>query len=158
MIEVSLVDIEVHHTGIGTANLCDIGIAETATYLSSTAPVLDFSLNLRVSAFNHTRNNSRTLASTVQVGYHLTDGTAGIELTQPDGNIGLSVIGSQLLLHIHDNHRHIEVAHRRQHIIRCAIGEHLQDNEVYIGSTELIAGLHRLFLGGHHSAINDFDG
>ena len=158
VIEVGLVDIEVHHTGIGTANLCDIGIAETATHLSSTAPVLDFSLNLRVSAFYHTCNDSRTLAGTVQVSHHLTDGTAGIQLAQPDGNIGLSVIGSQFLLHIHDDYRHIEVAHRRQHIIRGAIGEHLQDNEVHIGSTELITGLHRLFLGGHHSAINDFDG
>ena len=158
VIEVGLVDIEVHHAGIGTANLCDIGVAETTAHLSSAAPVLNLSLNLRVATFYDTRNHSRTLTGTIQVGHHLTDGTAGIELAQPDGNVRLCVIGSQLLLHVYDDHRHIQVAHGRQHIIRGAIGQHLQDDEIHVGRTELIAGLHRLFLRGHHSTVDNLDG
>ena len=82
------------------------------------------------------------LAGTLQVGYHLTDGTACIEVTQPDGDIGVGIVGSQLLLKVHDHNGNVEVAYSGQHIIRGAIGQHLKDDKIDIGSAELVAGLH----------------
>ena len=142
MIEVGLVDIEVHHARIRATNLCDVGIAEAATYLCSTTPVLNFSLNAWVTTLYDASDDSRALAGTIQVGHHFANGSAGIQLAQPCRNVGLGIVGSQLLLQVHDNDGNVEVANGRQHVIRCAVGQHLQDDEVNIGSTELVAGSH----------------
>ena len=158
VVEIGLVNIEVHHAWIGTAYLGDIGIAETTTHLSSTTPILNLSLNTWVAALNHTCNHSRTLAGTIQVGHHLADGTTGIEFAQPGGNVGLGIVGSQLFLYVDNHDGHVQIAHGRQHIVRSAIGQHLQDDQVYIGCTELVACCHRLLLGGHHAAVNNLDG
>ena len=158
VIEVGLVDIEIHHTRVGATDLGDIGVTETATHLSRTAPVLYLCLSRRIAALYNAGNHCRALAGTVQVGYHLTDSAAGIELTQPGGNVGLGIIGCQLLLQVHNHHRHVEVADGGQHIIRGAVGEHLQNDQIDICCTELITGCHRLLLTGDHTAIDDLDG
>ena len=158
VVEIGLVNIEVHHARIGTAYLGDIGIAEAAAHLGSTAPVLYLCLHLRVATLDNSRDDCRTLAGTIQVGHHLADGTTGIELAQPGGDVGLGIVGGQLFLYVDNHDGHVEVAHGRQHIIRSAIGQHLQDDQVYIGCTELVACCHRLLLGGHHAAVNNLDG
>ena len=158
MIEVGLVDVKVHHAWIRTTDLCDVGITETTTHLSSTTPILNLSLSTWVATFNHTSNDCRTLACTIQVGHHLTNGTAGIELAQPCGDVGLGIVGSQLLLQVHDDNGNVEVANGRQHIIRGAIGQHLEDDQVYISSAELVACSHRLLLGGYHATIDNLNG
>ena len=156
MIQVRLVNIQVHHTGIGTTDLCDVRITETTAYLCGTAPVLNLCLHLRVTTLYDTSDHCRALAGTVQVCDHLTDGATGIQLSQPDGDVRLLIIRSQFLLYVHDDYRYIEVTHCRQHIIRGAIGQHLQDDQVDISGTELITCHHRLLLGGHHTTVNHF--
>ena len=111
MVEVGLVDVEIHHARIRTADLGDVRIAETAAHLGSTAPVFDFSLYLWVATFDNAGNDGRALAGTVQVGYHFTDGTTGVELTKPCGDIGLGVVGRQFLLYVDDDDRYVKVAH-----------------------------------------------
>ena len=158
MVEVGFVNIEVHHPRIGTAYLGNVGIAETATHLGSTAPVLNLSLHLGVTTLDNTGNNGRALTGTIQVSHHLANGTTGVELTQPGGNIGLGIVGCQLLLHVDNDNGHIQVAHGRQHIIRGTIGQHLQDDEIHISSAELVTSCHRLFLGGYHASVYNFNG
>ena len=158
VIEVCLVDIEVHHARIWAANLCDVGIAEAAAHLCSTAPVLYLCLNTRVTTFYYTGNDSRALAGTIQVGNHLTNSAAGIEVAQPGGNIGLGIVGSQFLLQIHNDDGHVEIANGRQHIIRGTVGQHLENDKIDISCSELITGSHRLLLGGHHATIDNLNG
>ena len=113
MVEVGFVDIEVHHAGVGTAYLGDVGITETTTHLGGTAPVLDLSLYLRIATFNHTCNHGVALAGTLKVGYHLAHCTAGVEFAKPGGNVGMFVVGRLLLLHVDENNRHVKVAYGR---------------------------------------------
>ena len=157
VVEVRLVDVQVHHAGVRTAYLCDVRVAETAAHLGGAAPVLNLALHLGVATLDDAGDDRRALAGTVQVGHHLADGTAGVQLAEPCGDVGLRVVGCQLLLHVHDDHGDIEVAHGGQHIIRGAVGEHLQDDEVDVGGAELVASLHRLLLRGHHAAVDNLD-
>ena len=158
MVEVGLVNVEIHHTGVRTTNLCDVRIAEAATHLCCTAPVPNLCLYFGVTTLYDTRNHCRTLAGTVQVGYHLTNGATGIELAEPGGDIGLGIVWSQLLLYVDNDDRNIEISDGRQHIIRGTIGEHLQDDEVNVCCAELVASSHRLLLAGHHTAVDNLDG
>ena len=158
MVEVGLVDVEIHHARIGTTDLGDVGVAETATYLCGTAPILDLGLNAGITTFDNAGDDGRALAGTVEVGYHLAGGSASVELAQPGGDVGLVVVGSGLLLEVDDDDGHVEVAHGGKHVVGRAVGEHLQDDEIDVGSAELVACFHRLLLGGHHAAIDDLDG
>ena len=157
MVEVGLVDVEVHHARIRTTDLGNVRIAETTTHLCRTAPVLDFCLCARITAFHYARDDGRTFACTIQVGNHFAGGTASIQLAQPGWDVGFGIIRSLFLLEVHDDDRNVQVANSRQHIVRGAIGEHLQNHEIDVSCAELIAGSHRLLLGGHHTAINDLD-
>ena len=125
MVEVGLVDVEVHHARVRTSDLGDVRVAETTTHLSGTAPVLDLRLNSWIATFYDTSDDSRALTSTVEVGNHLTDGTASVEVAQPGGNIGLGIVGCQLLLQVHDDNGYVEVTNGRQHIIRGTVSQHL---------------------------------
>ena len=158
VVEVGLVDIEVHHAGIGPSYLCDIGVAEAAAHLCGTAPVCDLGLHLWVAALHHTRDHGVALACALQVGHHLAHCAAGIEFAEPRGYVGVGIVGRFLLLHVHQHHRHVEVAHGGQHIVRGGVGEQLQDDEIDIGSAEFVAGRLCLFFGGHHASVDDFHG
>ena len=158
MVEVGLVDVEVHHAGIGATDLGDVGVAETTTYLGGTAPILDLGLSGGITTFDNASDDSAALAGTVEVGYHFAGGTASVELAKPGGDVGLLVVGSQLLLEVDDDDGHVEVAHGGEHVVGGAVGEHLEDDEVNVGSAELVAGYHRLLLGGYHATIDELDG
>ena len=113
VVEVSLINIEVHHAWIRASNLCDVGITETTTHLSSTAPVFNLSLYTRVTTLDNACNDSRTLASTIQISHHFTNGSASIELAQPGRDVSLRIVGSQFLLYIHNDYWHVEVTNGR---------------------------------------------
>ena len=115
-------------------------------------------LNGWVAAFHHASDDGMALAGTLEVGHHLAHGSAGIELAQPGGDVGIGIVGSLLLLDVHQHHGHVEVAHGGQHVVGGAIGEQLQDDEVDVGGAELVASGHRHFLGGHHASVDDLDG
>ena len=79
VVEVGLVDIQIHHTRIRTADLRNVRVAETAAHLCRTAPVFYLVLHLGIITLQ-TGDDSMPLASTLQVGYHLAYGTTGIQL------------------------------------------------------------------------------
>ena len=99
-----------------------------------------------------------TLAGAVKVGHDLAGGTAGVQVAQPRGNVGVGVIGLSLLLHVDHDDGHVQVTHDRQHVVARGIGEHLQDDQVDILGTELVARDLSLLLGGHHTAVDKLDG
>ncbi len=113
MVEVRFVDIEVHHARIGASNLCNVGVAEASAHLCGAAPVFYLCLYQRVATLNDTRNHGMSLAGTFQVGNHFAYGTAGIQLTEPCGNVGLLVVGGFLLLYVHQYDGYIQVAYCR---------------------------------------------
>ncbi|CDD75532.1 unknown [Cryptobacterium sp. CAG:338] len=78
VIEVGLVDVEVHHARIRPANLSDIGIAEAAAYLCGTTPVFNLGSSLRVATFDDARDYGMALAGAVEVGNHFAYGSACI--------------------------------------------------------------------------------
>ena len=156
VVQVGFVNVQVHHAGIRTTNLCQIGVAEAAAHLCGTAPVLDLSLHLRVAALDHAGDNGVTLASALQVGHHLADCTAGVQLAQPSGSVRIGVVRGFLLLDVHENHGHVQVAHSGQHIVRSSVGQQLQNDQINVSGAELVACGHGQFLGGDDAAINDF--
>ena len=136
----------------------EVCIAEAAAHLSGTAPIFNLSLHGGVTALDHTGDDGMALAGALQIRDHLTDGTAGVQLTQPCRDVGVGVVGRFLLLDIDQHDRHIQIAHCRQHIIRSSVGQQLQNNQINIGSAELIACCHRLLLGRDDTAVNDLNG
>ncbi len=95
------------------------------------------------------------LAGAVQVGDNLAGGAASVQLAQPGGDVGVGVVGLGLLLHVHDYHGNVKVAHDGKHVVAGGVGEHLQDDQVHVGSAEEVAGVLCLFLGGYHAAVDD---
>lgn len=158
VVEVGLVDVEVHHARIRTADLGDIGATQTTAHLGGTAPLLELLGHGRVAALDNTGHHGVTLAGTVKVGYDLTGSTAGVQIAQPRGDIGVGVVGLGLLLHVDHDDGHVQVAYDRQHVVARGIGEHLQDDQVDILGAELVARDLSLFLGGHHTAVDKLDG
>ena len=57
VIEVGLIDVEVHHAWIRTTYLSDVGITESTTHLSCTAPVFYLGLHARVTTLYHARDH-----------------------------------------------------------------------------------------------------
>ncbi len=140
MIQICLIDIEIHHARIRSADLGKIGITETSSDLGGPAPFLDLFCDFGIAAFHNTGDHSTALAGTVEVCDHLTDCTAGIELTQPCRIVCMFIIRSFLLLHIDQNYRYIEISYCRKHVVASRICQQLHDHEVYIGCTEFITG------------------
>ena len=158
VVEVRLVDVEVHHAGIRAANLGQVRIAEAAAHLRGAAPVLNLGLYGGVTAFDHTGDDRMALACTLEVSDHLAHSAAGVEFAQPGGDVGVGVVGCLLLLDVDQHNGHIQIAHGGQHIIRGSVGQQLQNDKVNIRGAELIARGHGLLLGGDDAAINDFHG
>ena len=125
VVKVGLIDIEIHHSGIRAADLGNIGLTETSADLSCLTPIFDLSCHLGVAAFYHAGDYSMSLACTLQVCHSLTYGTTGIQVTQPDGNIGIGIVRCQLLLHIDTYYRHVQIADCGKYIVRCRISKQL---------------------------------
>ena len=158
IIQVGLIDIQIHHTRIRTANLRDIGITESSSYLRGTAPVLDLCLYARIAALDNTRDYGMSLARSLQVGNSLAHSAAGVTLAQPGRDIGMIIIQRLQLLHIDQNYRNIQIPNSRKHIVRSGIGQHLQKYQVNIRRAELVSGNHCLLLGRHHSSVDNLNG
>ena len=65
VVQVGLVDIEIHHTGIRTSDLGDIGLAETSADLCRLTPVFNLCCHLGVTAFYDTGDHGMSLACTL---------------------------------------------------------------------------------------------
>ena len=117
MIQVCLINVQVHHAGIWTADLSDVGVAETAAHLSGTAPVFDLRLKMGIAALIHAGDDRMALAGSLQVRDHLAYSTAGIQLAQPGRSIRSSVLRSPLLLDVHQYHRYIQIPYCGQHVV-----------------------------------------
>ena len=154
MIEVGFINIKIHHAWVWTTNLSQIGITESPAYLSCSAPILQLSLYSRIATLYYTGNNCMALAGSFQICYHLAYSATSIKLTQPGRNISISIIRSLFLLYINQHYRHIQISNSWQHIVGCCISQKLENNQIYISSTELVTGLHGLLLGSYHTAIN----
>ena len=100
MIEVGLVDVEIHHARIGTADLRKVRVAETAPDLSGAAPVFDFRLSFRIAAFHDARDDRVALSGAFQIRYHLSHRAAGVKFAKPSRGVRVRVIGGFLLLEI----------------------------------------------------------
>ena len=155
VVEVGLVDIQIHHAGIGAADLRKVRIAEAAANLRGTAPVGNLGVHFGVAALDDAGDHGVALASALQVGHHLANCAAGIELAQPGGGIGVGIIGGFLLLQVNQHHGHIQIADGGEHVVRGRVGQQLQDDQVHVGGTELVAGFHGLLLGGHKTAVDE---
>ena len=157
MVQVGLVNVEVHHAGVGAADLRDVGIAEAAAHLGCLAPVFDLVVNVRIAAFDNARNDRVTLAGTLEVSDHFADRAAGVELAKPGGSIGVSIVGSFLFLNVDQNDRHIQIADSGEHIVACCVGQKLQDHKVHIGCAEFVARGHGHFLSRDKTAVNQLN-
>ena len=157
VVQVCLVNVQIHHAGVGAADLGQVRIAEAAAHLRSLAPVVDLGRDNGVAALDHTGDDGMALAGALQIRDHLANGTAGVQLAQPCRDVGVGVVGRFLLLDIDQHDRHIQIAHCRQHIIRGSVGQQLQDDQINISSAELIACCHRLLLGRNNAAVNDLN-
>ena len=155
VVQVSLINVKVHHTWVRSSDLCNVGVTESSSYLSSLAPVFDLSLNAWISAFYNTCDNSVSLASSLKVCNSFSNSTAGIAFTKPCSNVCVIIIQSFQLLNVYQNNRNVKVTDCRQHIVGCSVGQHLKENKVNVCCTEFISCNHRLLFGCYHSSIND---
>ena len=80
-VQVGFINIQIHHTRIGSADLRQIRIPKSSSNLRRTAPVLDLCLYLRIAAFYYAGDHRMSLSESLQIRYHLADSTAGIALS-----------------------------------------------------------------------------
>ncbi len=158
VVEIGLVDVEIHHAGVGAADLREVRVAEAAAYLRGAAPVLDLGLRLGVSALHDAGDDRVALAGALEVGDHLAHSAAGIELTQPGGGVSVGVIGSLLLLKVHEHDGHVQIAHGGEHVVGGGVGQQLQDDEIHVGGAELVAGRGGELFGGADAAVDQLHG
>ena len=158
VVQVRLIDVQIHHTGVRAADLRKVRITEAAAHLRGLAPVVDFGLHGGVTALDNAGDDGVALTGALQISDHLADSAAGVQLTQPGGGVGVGVVGGLLLLHVDEDDGHVEVAHGGQHIVRGSVGQQLQNDKVNVGGAELIARGHGLLLGGDDAAVDDLDG
>ena len=125
VVKIGFIDIQVHHSRIWSSDLGNIGVAESSAYLGCPAPLIDFLCHVSISAFYNTGDDGMTFARTLQIGYHLTDCSTGIQLTEPFWRIGIGIIRCFPLLHIHKHNRHIQVTDCREHIVAGRVGQKL---------------------------------
>ncbi len=157
VIQVGLVDVEVHHAGIRTADLRDVRLTEAAADLGGFAPVLDLRFDVGVSPFHDTGDDGMSLAGTLEVSDHFADSAAGVEFAEPGRDVGLFIDRRQFLLDVDQNDGDVEVSDCRQHVVGRSIRQELQDDEVDIGGAELVAGCHGLLFGSDDAAVDEFD-
>ncbi len=130
VIQVGLVDVQVHHTGIGPADLGQVCVPKTAADLGGLAPVLNLRLHNGIAALHHAGDNSMALAGPLQVGHHLSHGAAG----------------------------HVQIPHGGQHVVGGGVGQQLEDDQVHIGGAKLVSRLLGQLLGGDNTAVDQLHG
>ena len=157
MVEVGLVDVQVHHAGVGPADLGQVQIAEAAADLRGAAPVLQLRLHLGVAPFDDAGDDGVALAGPLQVGHHLAHRAAGVQLAQPGGGVGVGVVGRALFLHVDQHHRHVQVPHGGQHIVAGGVGQKLQDDQVHVRGAELVPRGHGQLFGGDDAPVDQLD-
>ncbi len=158
VVEVGLVDVQVHHAGVGPADLGEIRVTESPAHLRGFAPVGDLGVDLGVAALDDAGDDRMALAGALQVRHHLAHGAAGIEGAEPGGGVGVGVIRRFLLLEVDQHHRHVQIPHGGQHVVGGCIGQQLQDHQIHVGCAELVTGCHGLLLGGDDAAVDELDG
>ena len=158
MVEVGLVDVQIHHAGVGPANLGQVGIPEAAAHLGGSAPVLNLRLDPGVSSFGNPSDDSVALARPLQVSHHLTHRAAGVQLAQPGCGISILIIGSQLLLEVDQHYRHVQVPDGRKHVVGGGVGQQLEYDQVHIGGPEFVPRRLGQLLGGDQTAVNELHG
>ena len=155
VIEVCLINIQIHHTRIWSSDLCNVSLTESSSYLSSLAPVFDLSLNCRISAFYNACDNRMSLACSLKVSNRLAYSTACIAFTQPGGNVSVFIIQRFQFLNVHKNDRNIKITDCRKHVVGCCIGQHLKKYKINICCTEFVPSFHSLLFCGNHSTVDD---
>ena len=78
VVKIGLINVEIHHARIRSADLCNIGITESSSYLRCTTPLINLLCHICIAAFYHACNNSMSLSGTLQICYHLTNCTTCI--------------------------------------------------------------------------------
>ena len=155
VIEVCFINVQIHHSRIWSADLRNVSLTKSSSDLSSLAPVFNLCLNSRISAFYHTCDHRMSFACSLKVCNSFAYSSAGIAFSQPGSNICMLIIQSFQLLDVYQHYRNIQIADCRKHIIRCSIGQHLKEYKINVCSAESVPCLHCLFLGCHHSSVND---
>ena len=158
VIQVGLVDVQVHHTGIGPADLGQVCVPKTAADLGGLAPVLNLRLHNGIAALHHAGDNSMALAGPLQVGHHLPHGAAGIQLAQPLGGVSMLVVRGAELLDVDQHHGHVQIPHGGQHVVGGGVGQQLEDDQVHIGGAKLVSRLLGQLLGGDNTAVDQLHG
>ena len=158
MIQVGLVDIQVHHAGVGPSDLGQVGIPETAAHLGGFTPVLDLRLDLGVAPLHHAGDDGVALSGPLQVGHHLAHRAAGVQLAQPGGGVGVLIVGGQLLLEVHQHHGHVEITHGGQHIVGRGVGQELENDQIHVGGPKLVPRRLGQLLGGDDAAVDELHG
>ena len=158
MVEVGLVDVEVHHAGVRAADLRKVGVAQAAAHLGGTAPVLDLGLDLGVAALDDAGDDGVALAGALEVGHHLAHGAARIGDAEPLGGACGVEVEAAHLLEVHEDDGHVEVADGGEHVVAGGVGEQLAEDDVDVGGAELVARGGSGLLGGADAAVDDLDG
>ena len=158
VVQVCLIDVQIHHAGVRTADLRQVRIAEAAAHLGRTAPVLKLCLHKGISSLYHACDHCVALTCALQIGHHLADCSARVQLAEPGRRVRVGIIGSLLFLYIYKNHRNIQVPDSRQHVVGCCIGQKLQNNKVHVCRAEFIPCCHRQLLRSDNAAVNHLNG
>ena len=148
VVQVGFVDVQVHHAGVRTADLRNVSLTESSSYLSSLAPVFDLSLNCRISALYNTCDNGMSLAGSLKVSYSFANSAACVALAQPGSNVGVLIIQCFDLLNI-------KVTDCRKHVVGCCVCQHLKKYKINICRTEFISCFHCLLFCCNHSTVDD---
>ena len=157
-VQVGLVDVEVHHAGVGSSDLGDVGVAESSSDLSRAAPFRDFLSDAGISAFDHAGDHRVALAEPLQVGHHLAYRSAGIAFAQPGSDVGVVIVQRFQLLDVDQNHGNVQILHRGEHVVGSGIGQQLQKDQVHVRGPEQVSGRLGLLFGRNHSAVDDLYG
>ena len=157
-VKVGFVNIEIHHTGIRSADLGNVGITESAPDLGRAAPVFYFCLYGGIASLDNAGNNGKPFAEALKVCGTFADSTAGIAFTEPGGNICMVIVQCFKFLYIHQYHRYIQITDGRQHVVGSGICQKLHEDQVDVRCTELVACSLRLLFGRDQPAVNQFNG
>ena len=158
VVEVGLVDIEIHHSRIGSSYLGDIRIPEAAAYLSRPAPFLDLLCYPGISSLDDSGYHGMSLAEALEIRHHLSHGSAGIGLSQPLCGARVIVIESLELLYIYEDNGYVQILDCRKHIIGGSIGKKLHEHQVHVSGPELVPCCLGLFLRCDKPAVDNLNG
>ncbi len=157
MVEVGLVDVEVHHAGIRSSDLGQVGVAESPADLCRAAPLVDFFGHIGIAALDDACNNCVALSSALKVRDHLADRATGVELAQPCRCICIGVIRRLELLDVDQDDRYVHVANCGKHVVRSCIGQKLADDQIDVRRAELVARRLGQLFGRADSAVDNLD-